>query len=249
MIQIGTLYASIAFPLGVINSSISIEWLSNAFLIDIYDFQPSVVLKLTGYLANTFPPMFLYSAYIVIEEVSSTSALILFCSRLLLIANMYRPHQTLNRYTLEFLIYTLVAAFGLWPIPTTIWHIPDQVAAKSVIVHQSQEPYYPDCLFEPVAIVTTDPGSGDENVAILTIVNHISVGIAIFVSAKLAFWMLSQRMVNQSEATKKLHKKFNQRTIFQVCARILAFLRLYEFLPGFCPILAHFLPMCCPFLA
>ncbi|CAI2352555.1 unnamed protein product [Caenorhabditis sp. 36 PRJEB53466] len=192
---------------------ITCEWLSNAFLIDIFAFQPTVVIRLDGLLSGSFDAVTLFIWYTFIEESTSTSALILFTSRLMLIVNMYRPYRSYKRYFLEFLVYLLVTAFGMWSTAITIAHLPDQATAKN---QMSQEAFYPDCLFEPSTIVVSDTNSGSEGwIAVLTIVNWISIGIAIFASAKIAFWMLSRRMVNESETTKKMHRKFNQRTIFQ----------------------------------
>lgn len=71
--------------------------------------------------------------------VTSTSALILFCSRLLMIVNMYRPHRSNIRYFCESLVYMLVAVFGMWSVPTTIYSIPEQEPAKIAIVSVSSK--------------------------------------------------------------------------------------------------------------
>ncbi|EFO95448.1 hypothetical protein CRE_08806 [Caenorhabditis remanei] len=193
---------------------ITVEWLSNAFLIDIIDFQPSVMIRVDGYLNKIFDAVFLYKVYIFIEAISSTSALILFTSRLLMIVNMYRSFISCRRITCEAFIYLIVMTFGLWSIPTTIWQIPDQQSAKMKIMESDQ--FYPDCLWSPTSIAVSGTDSESEDiVSIITLVNWVSIGISILVSAKVAFLMLAKRMVNESEATKKMHKKFNQRTIFQ----------------------------------
>lgn len=59
-------------------------------------------------------------------------------------------------------------------------------------------------------------------VSIITILNSIIVGILIFASSKAAFYFLEKRMEveNESEATRRMHQKFNQRTIFQVTSLV-----------------------------
>lgn len=76
---------------------------------------------------------------------------------------------------------------------------------------------YPDCLWDDNVVAVFDSGSQSEHlVSILTILNWVSCGIAIFVAAKIAFFLLAKRMVNESKATRRMNKKFNQRTILQV---------------------------------
>uniref|UniRef100_A0A1I7T1N3 Serpentine Receptor, class H n=1 Tax=Caenorhabditis tropicalis TaxID=1561998 RepID=A0A1I7T1N3_9PELO len=193
---------------------ITVEWLSNAFLIDILDFQPSVTLKIDGFFNKIFDSLFLYKVYCCIEAISSTSALFLFTSRLLMIVNMYRPILSIRRIICETLIYVVVGIFGLWSIPATIWQLPNQKSAKEEIVNI--EPHYPDCIWQPTCIVVSANDTDSEHLtAILTILNWVSIGIAIFVSAKVVFYLLARRMMHESEATRRMHKKFNQRTIFQ----------------------------------
>lgn len=68
-------------------------------------------------------------------------------------------------------------------------------------------------------VVTSGSDSESENfVSILIILNSISIGIVIFASAKAAFHFLAKRMEaqNASVTTRRMHQKFNERTIFQV---------------------------------
>ncbi|CCD62242.1 Serpentine Receptor, class H [Caenorhabditis elegans] len=193
---------------------ITCEWLSGSFLIDIFDFQPSVTIRVDGLLNNVLDPVLLYTIYICVDSLSSTSALILFTSRIFMIMNMYRQYLSHLRIFCELMIYVLVVIFGLWTIPTAIWSIPDQTSEKLKISQDGQP--YPDCLWDDNVVAVFDSGSQSEHlVSILTILNWVSCGIAIFVAAKIAFFLLAKRMVNESKATRRMNKKFNQRTILQ----------------------------------
>ncbi|ULT87295.1 hypothetical protein L3Y34_006824 [Caenorhabditis briggsae] len=193
---------------------VTIEWLSNAFLIDILDYQPSNIIRIDGYLNRIFDPVFLYHVYNVIEAIAATSALILFTSRLLMIVNMYRTYLSCRRIACESLIYLVVSLFGLWSIPLSIWQVPNQHSEKLLITQR--EEFYPDCLWDPTCVAVSGGDKNSEHLfSILTILNWVLIGIVIVVSAKVVFILLAKRMVNESEATKKMHKKFNQRTIFQ----------------------------------
>ncbi|CCD66300.1 Serpentine Receptor, class H [Caenorhabditis elegans] len=190
------------------------EWLGNVFFIDVYDFQPSVFVKINGILKNYIHPIQLYQAYVILEGITETSGLILFTSRVLLIVDLYRPRPSIQRRICEFLIYCVVFAFGMWAIPMIIWQLPDQKFAKLNVIKTHE--FYPDCIWDSNVIAITSTDSTEEDViCVLIVANCVSIGFAIFISAKIAFYMLSRRMINQSEATKKMHKKFNERTILQ----------------------------------
>lgn len=227
--------------------SFTCEWLGNVFLIDVYDFQPSILVKINGVLKNYIRPLNLYKVYVIVEgsrltckllnilqigkiPVTETSGLILFTSRVLLIVDLYRPHPSIQRKICEFLIYCVVFSFGMWAIPMIVWQLPNQHSAKLEVIQvcswntfkvhknlvQNHEAY-PDSIWDSnVVVITLADSVVDNTICALIVVNCVSIGFAIFVSAKIAFYMLSQRMINQSKATMKMHKKFNERTILQV---------------------------------
>ncbi|CCD62244.1 Serpentine Receptor, class H [Caenorhabditis elegans] len=195
---------------------VTFEWLNNAFLIDIMNFQPTVLIRVDGFLNSLVDPATLYFMNFSVENVACTSALILFTSRLFKIFNMYRSHCSWQRYFSEGLVYSAVAGIGLWTIPTTVWGLPNQYTEKLSIVSSGK--FYPDCLWDSTVVVTSGSDSESENfVSILIILNSISIGIVIFASAKAAFHFLAKRMEaqNASVTTRRMHQKFNERTIFQ----------------------------------
>ncbi|CCD71814.1 Serpentine Receptor, class H [Caenorhabditis elegans] len=192
----------------------TVEWLLNAFLIDMFDFQPSVVLRIDGFLKNSVDAVVLYEAYLIAKGVTETSWLILFTGRLLLIFDLYRPTLSFKRKCCELIVYLIVAILGFWVTPMMIFQLPEQNSAKLKVMMIEQ--FYPDCLWSPTAIIVTSAETFFENfLCVLIIVNYCSIGLAIYISAKIAFWVLSKRMETKSDATKKMHKKFNDRTIFQ----------------------------------
>ncbi|CTQ86852.1 Serpentine Receptor, class H [Caenorhabditis elegans] len=179
-------------------------------------FQPSVLIRVDGFLNSLIDPAVLFLISSCTEDLARTSALLLFTSRLFMIFNMYRSNFSWTRYFGEGLVYTLVAVIGLWTIPMTFWCLPDQYTEKFRIVYNAK--FYPDGLWDSTVVVTSGSDLESERfVSIITILNSIIVGILIFASSKAAFYFLEKRMEveNESEATRRMHQKFNQRTIFQ----------------------------------
>lgn len=52
----------------IIYFRITCEWLSGSFLIDIFDFQPSVTIRVDGLLNNVLDPVLLYTIYICVDS-------------------------------------------------------------------------------------------------------------------------------------------------------------------------------------
>ncbi|KAF1753534.1 hypothetical protein GCK72_020091 [Caenorhabditis remanei] len=199
----------------------TIEWFCAWFLIDIYDFEPSIVLRIDGVLRYFVDSVLLFRVFSVVEDVSSISALFLFCNRLIIIVNMARRQKSVLRQFSELLLYSFAFVFCLWSLPFTLSAVPEnQQLAKKIIIETEQ--YYPDCPMEPNAVVVSSPVTESENFAAeIEIASWVVIGLAIIVSAKISYSFLERRTKNNmSEVTKKMNKKFSQRTVFQITCRL-----------------------------
>ncbi|CAL2043993.1 unnamed protein product [Caenorhabditis brenneri] len=133
---------------------------------------------------------------------------------------MSRRHKSALRQFIELLLYSLALFFCLWSLPFTLTNVPDdQYNAKQIILLTFQnEQYYPDCLLDPSAVVVSDPHDESADfTAEIEIASWLIIGLAIIVSAKISYSLLERRTKNNmSDTTRKMHKKFSQRTVFQV---------------------------------
>uniref|UniRef100_A0A1I7T1N8 Serpentine receptor class gamma n=1 Tax=Caenorhabditis tropicalis TaxID=1561998 RepID=A0A1I7T1N8_9PELO len=162
----------------------TIEWFCAFFLIDLYDFEPSIVLRIDGVLKYFINPVLLYRMFSVVEDVSAISALFLFCNRLLIIVNMSRRHKSLLRKFIELCLYFLAIFFCIWSLPFTLSSVPDdQNNAKQIIMLTFQtEIFYPDCLLDPTSVVVSDPVNISENLtAEIEIASWLIIGLAIVI--------------------------------------------------------------------
>ncbi|KAF1755217.1 hypothetical protein GCK72_021786 [Caenorhabditis remanei] len=149
----------------------------------------------------------------VVYFVASASCLLIFCNRILGILNMYKGDKSVIRKILEFLVYVTAFLF-----PATVLYglkVPDQSAVKPMT--RQIAPYYPDCLDDSNVIVFISPDPKKlKNSLIFYLCYLLALAIASILSAHLAYHLLSRRMTHQSEKTRRMHLKFNRRTLLQV---------------------------------
>ncbi|CAB11545.3 Serpentine Receptor, class H [Caenorhabditis elegans] len=193
--------------------SITCQWLCSFLLVNFYTFVPSKITRIDGLLIDFIDINTLFTSMYVVYSLASSSCLLLFCNRILSILNMYRKSKTCIRRFFELILYIFVFLF-----PNIMFYgfqIPDQSSIKEMTKQIS--PYYPDCIDNPNIIVFISPDTEKQKKSLIFyLIYLLSLAIASILSAQFAYFLLSKRMTNQSEKTRKMHQKFNRRTLFQV---------------------------------
>ncbi|EFO97904.1 hypothetical protein CRE_15950 [Caenorhabditis remanei] len=139
--------------------------------------------------------------------------------------NLYNSRKPLYQWIFEILIYLGVFGFAVSVVPSVATSIPvDQARAKGMYKAIIPPRFYPDIIMNLNVVIFCDPEISCNSKHIKFNLIHISiVTLTIIISAKLAIWMLQKKMKlkNESEKTKKMHKNFNNRSMFQVLIQFL----------------------------
>ncbi|CAL2047769.1 unnamed protein product [Caenorhabditis brenneri] len=193
--------------------AITCQWLCSYILINFYTFVPSKITRIDGILVGIVDLEFMFITMYFVYFLATASCLLLFCNRIFSILNMYRGAKSVFRKIFEFVVYV-----GAFLFPSSVLYgfkVPDQSAVKAMT--KQIAPYYPDCLddFNVIVFISPDPEKLKSGL-IYYLINLLTIALASIISAQLAYYLLSKRMSNQSEKTKKMHHKFNRRTLFQV---------------------------------
>uniref|UniRef100_A0A8R1E4D9 Uncharacterized protein n=1 Tax=Caenorhabditis japonica TaxID=281687 RepID=A0A8R1E4D9_CAEJA len=149
---------------------------------------------------------------------------------------MYQPYRTTARNVFEFFVYFILSVFGLWVVPALVINVPNQAQAKLEIITVSfgfflfviiipvklqDEEFYPDCLMESsVAVISAVNSYLGDWISLLIVLNYLLIGILLLISARLAFAIMAQKSATSSELTRRMHKKFNTRTLLQAFVHI-----------------------------
>uniref|UniRef100_A0A8R1E6V9 Uncharacterized protein n=1 Tax=Caenorhabditis japonica TaxID=281687 RepID=A0A8R1E6V9_CAEJA len=134
---------------------------------------------------------------------------------------MYQPYRTTARNVFEFFVYFILSVFGLWVVPALVINVPNQAQAKLEIITLQDEEFYPDCLMESsVAVISAVNSYLGDWISLLIVLNYLLIGILLLISARLAFAIMAQKSATSSELTRRMHKKFNTRTLLQAFVHI-----------------------------